>query len=285
VKGKQSATNQVIMKSDKEDSRSVDDDSERLDAMDEEQSGSKRGKWSKAEKEYADKLIYAFRSGLIHHVKSDGRSLRSFLANRLKCGAMRISKKFVGYEGLGGRFHERPGVTEEDIALCTKELQQYEEKFLGDLSTLKASGKKRKHRQKSLKNNEVNNVELSSEGNPQNNNDGNNGSNSCVYDFDEYIDKIRLGEVTFIINTVTTVPSNMNNNFFANEITKDESIIPVLSTSSSKPLKISSSPDENEILYGVSSYVPPVIDTDQPQSHVANNDEEESASQGPWIFL
>eukprot|EP00607_Mallomonas_marina_P007424 CAMPEP_0182416370 /NCGR_PEP_ID=MMETSP1167-20130531/648_1 /TAXON_ID=2988 /ORGANISM="Mallomonas Sp, Strain CCMP3275" /LENGTH=277 /DNA_ID=CAMNT_0024589069 /DNA_START=46 /DNA_END=879 /DNA_ORIENTATION=+ len=277
MKGNQRA-NQVIMRNNKDD---VDDASERLDAMDEEQSGSKRGKWSKAEKEYADKLIYAFRSGLIHHVKSDGRSLRSFLANRLKCGAMRISKKFVGYEGLGGRFYERPGVTEEAIELCAKELQQFEDTFFADLSALKARSKKRKHPKISSKNNEVKKVELSSEGNPHDNNDRKNDSNSSVYDFDEYIDKIRLEETAFIINTVTTVPSNMNNNFFANEITKDESIIPVLSTSSSKPLKISSSPDENEILYGVSSYVPPVIDTDQPQSLVANNEENTLAPQSP----
>jgi PAS domain S-box-containing protein len=55
----------------------------------------RRGKWTNEEEEYANKLIEAFKTGSIQDCE-DGCTLRSFLATKLQCAPMRISKKFAG---------------------------------------------------------------------------------------------------------------------------------------------------------------------------------------------
>ena len=55
----------------------------------------RRGKWTIEEEEYANKLIEAFKTGSIQDCV-DGCTLRSFLATKLQCAPMRISKKFAG---------------------------------------------------------------------------------------------------------------------------------------------------------------------------------------------
>ena len=57
--------------------------------------GNKRhGKWTQEEETYANKLIEAFKTGAIEDCE-DGCTLRSFLATKLQCAPMRISKKYV----------------------------------------------------------------------------------------------------------------------------------------------------------------------------------------------
>ncbi len=53
------------------------------------------GKWSWQEERYAQQLIEAFENGLLTDCE-DGSTLRSYLARKLNCAPMRISKKFAG---------------------------------------------------------------------------------------------------------------------------------------------------------------------------------------------
>jgi len=53
------------------------------------------GKWSADEEFYAKQLITAFENGTLDDCE-EGRTLRSYLAMKLNCAPMRISKKFAG---------------------------------------------------------------------------------------------------------------------------------------------------------------------------------------------
>lgn len=55
----------------------------------------KSGKWSAEEKLLADRLIASFEAGTLSDCEV-GCTLRSYLARKLKCAPMRISKKFAG---------------------------------------------------------------------------------------------------------------------------------------------------------------------------------------------
>lgn len=58
----------------------------------------RRGKWTREEEIYADLLIENFEKGHIN--EKNGCTLRSFLARKLHCAPMRISKKYAG-KGIG----------------------------------------------------------------------------------------------------------------------------------------------------------------------------------------
>eukprot|EP00945_MAST-04E_sp_MAST-4E-sp1_P008295 g8295.t1 len=60
----------------------------------------RRGKWTKEEEDYANKIIKNFHEGLIPDAQT-GITLRSLLADRLLCDPMRISKKFAGDSCVG----------------------------------------------------------------------------------------------------------------------------------------------------------------------------------------
>jgi len=64
----------------------------------------KSGKWSEEEECYATKLIAAFENGSLDDCE-DGRTLRSYLAMKLNCAPMRISKKFAG-QSIGKVSHD-----------------------------------------------------------------------------------------------------------------------------------------------------------------------------------
>jgi hypothetical protein len=53
------------------------------------------GKWTAEEESVASKLIYAFEMGQLDDCP-EGSTLRSYLAKKLNCAPMRISKKFAG---------------------------------------------------------------------------------------------------------------------------------------------------------------------------------------------
>jgi len=53
------------------------------------------GKWSPEEETFANRLIVEFESGSLLDCE-DGCTLRSYLAKKLNCAPMRISKKFAG---------------------------------------------------------------------------------------------------------------------------------------------------------------------------------------------
>ena len=84
----------------------------------------RKGHWSKEEEKYAEKLIQGFVDGMLPLKK--GTALRTFLASRLNCHPMRISKKFAKQAKLGKAYfipRREPG------ALYLNELQQLEQAF------------------------------------------------------------------------------------------------------------------------------------------------------------
>ena len=74
--------------------------------------GLRRGKWSVPEQDYAKALISAFLEGLMPGV-TDGTTLRAFLAQKLNCAPMRITKKLAGATLGKAAFHRRGYLTEE----------------------------------------------------------------------------------------------------------------------------------------------------------------------------
>lgn len=57
--------------------------------------GVRSGKWSPEEEGFANRLVYEFESGWLQDCE-EGCTLRSYLAKKLNCAPMRISKKFAG---------------------------------------------------------------------------------------------------------------------------------------------------------------------------------------------
>ena len=90
------------------------------------------GKWIAEEEIYAMQLIETFEKGVATDCVN-GSTLRAYLATKLLCAPMRISKKFAG-KGigkmvyLGKHNHHRHGVGGPDPGLATK-LRETEEKF------------------------------------------------------------------------------------------------------------------------------------------------------------
>mmetsp|Transcript_34583 Transcript_34583/g.35260 ORF Transcript_34583/g.35260 Transcript_34583/m.35260 type:complete len:268 (+) Transcript_34583:109-912(+) len=96
-------------------------------------STNRTGKWTVEEEEYAAKLIDAFLSGSLGTVvDSEGNnclSLRTFLAHKLRCRPMRISKKFPGCYYLGV-IYEQQVFSSETIAAQKQLLKSYEKEYL-----------------------------------------------------------------------------------------------------------------------------------------------------------
>ena len=94
------------------------------------------------EEEYTTRVIHYFSSGLI--TLPGGKTLRSFLAEKLQCDPMRITKKYAGAACLGKRIHnlcESPQFTPQEIDTAKREIEMLEERFrmrlaLGDGATL-----------------------------------------------------------------------------------------------------------------------------------------------------
>jgi len=53
------------------------------------------GKWTTEEENFANQLVVNFEKGTLNDCE-DGCTLRSYLAKKLNCAPMRISKKFAG---------------------------------------------------------------------------------------------------------------------------------------------------------------------------------------------
>lgn len=59
----------------------------------------RRGKWTREESEYCDRLIEEFKNGNL--ALAEGTTLRAFLSRLLRCDPMRISKKYTGDQCIG----------------------------------------------------------------------------------------------------------------------------------------------------------------------------------------
>lgn len=82
------------------------------------------------EEEYTTRVIHHFSSGLI--TLPEGKTLRTFLADKLQCDPMRITKKFAGASCLSKKIHtlcERPQFTPQEIEAARIEIERLEERF------------------------------------------------------------------------------------------------------------------------------------------------------------
>jgi hypothetical protein len=82
------------------------------------------------EEEYTSRIIHHFSTGLL--TLPEGTTLRSYLAEKLNCDPMRITKKYAGASCLGKRvFHlcDQTQATTTDIEMAKAELSQLEHRF------------------------------------------------------------------------------------------------------------------------------------------------------------
>lgn len=92
----------------------------------------RRGKWTPEEERYTNKIIEAFKSGtLVLPENVVGVTLRSYLADKLECDPMRITKKYTGASCLGKRvyYKDRFKAPAEDVMRVQLEIQELEKLF------------------------------------------------------------------------------------------------------------------------------------------------------------
>ncbi|TMW56224.1 hypothetical protein Poli38472_008872 [Pythium oligandrum] len=98
--------------------------------------GLRSGKWTAEEEAFTNMIIYYFKRGLLNI--EDGTSLRWYLAKRLNCEAMRVTKKLKGNSSIGKQIFRALENTEEnrrDIDHAADELAVLERAFLDSLSS------------------------------------------------------------------------------------------------------------------------------------------------------
>ena len=82
------------------------------------------------EEEYTSRIIHYFNTGLLN--LPEGATLRSYLAEKLNCDPMRITKKYAGAACLGRRaqhYRDRSHPTVVEIQLARAELDHLERRF------------------------------------------------------------------------------------------------------------------------------------------------------------
>mmetsp|Transcript_33374 Transcript_33374/g.34001 ORF Transcript_33374/g.34001 Transcript_33374/m.34001 type:complete len:206 (-) Transcript_33374:90-707(-) len=80
------------------------------------------GKWTNEEEQYASKLIQLFFSGCEYIGATECQTLRAFLAIKLNCSRMRISKKFCAMDQLGRKFKLCTSPNHSDTNEASKEI-------------------------------------------------------------------------------------------------------------------------------------------------------------------
>mmetsp|Transcript_26227 Transcript_26227/g.26468 ORF Transcript_26227/g.26468 Transcript_26227/m.26468 type:complete len:245 (-) Transcript_26227:280-1014(-) len=95
------------------------------------QSTWRTGQWTVEEEIYASKIIELYMSGKLVVNPDDGRTLRTYLAKKLHCNPMRISKKFADLDCLRARYqltdHSWQDIQNEQMILEKFE-KEYREK-------------------------------------------------------------------------------------------------------------------------------------------------------------
>ncbi|CAK4096169.1 unnamed protein product [Aphanomyces euteiches] len=97
--------------------------------------GLRSGKWTVEEEVFTNKMIHFFRLGLLDI--EDGTSLRWYLAKKLNCEAMRVTKKLKGNHSIGKQIFRALDLmpeTTKSIQKAEQELQLLEEAFVASLS-------------------------------------------------------------------------------------------------------------------------------------------------------
>ncbi|CAJ1946845.1 unnamed protein product [Cylindrotheca closterium] len=96
----------------------------------EEKSKLRKGKWTVEEEQYTAHIIKCFNDGLL--TLPEGSTLRGYLADRLNCNPMRITKKFTGACGLTRRvyhLHDRRNASPAEVERAKAELNHLEQRF------------------------------------------------------------------------------------------------------------------------------------------------------------
>ncbi|KAE8986566.1 hypothetical protein PR003_g22830 [Phytophthora rubi] len=97
--------------------------------------GLRSGKWTMEEEAFTNMIIHYFKRGLLD--VEDGTSLRWYLAKRLNCEAMRVTKKLKGNSSIGKqifRAMENTPPNRQAIRRAREELAVIEARFLESLS-------------------------------------------------------------------------------------------------------------------------------------------------------
>lgn len=98
--------------------------------------GLRSGKWTPEEEAFTNMIIHYFKRGLLN--VEDGTSLRWYLAKRLNCEAMRVTKKLKGNSSIGKQIFRALEPTEENecaIAYAAEELAVVEALFFDSLAS------------------------------------------------------------------------------------------------------------------------------------------------------
>lgn len=98
--------------------------------------GLRSGKWTPEEEAFTNMLIHYFKRGLLH--VEDGTSLRWYLAKRLNCEAMRVTKKLKGNSSIGKQiFRALENTDESQLAIthAAEELAVVERHFFESLAS------------------------------------------------------------------------------------------------------------------------------------------------------
>ena len=90
----------------------------------------RRGRWTREEEAYAAQLVIEFNRGMLPESSEFDLSLRMFLASKLNCDPMRITKKFAGNGGAGTRHIKRATRSEPLRPARAAELLGFELAFL-----------------------------------------------------------------------------------------------------------------------------------------------------------
>lgn len=97
--------------------------------------GLRSGKWTPEEEAFTNMIIHYFKRGLLHI--EDGTSLRWYLAKRLNCEAMRVTKKLKGNSSIGKQIFRALDNSEENqraIELASEDLAIVEMLFHDSLA-------------------------------------------------------------------------------------------------------------------------------------------------------
>lgn len=103
--------------------------------------GLRSGKWTPEEEAYTNTIIHFFKRGLLD--VEDGTSLRWYLAKRLNCEAMRVTKKLKGNSSIGKQIFraiENSPANRQAIRRAREELAIVEARFLESLASGNTSG-------------------------------------------------------------------------------------------------------------------------------------------------
>lgn len=95
--------------------------------------GLRKGKWTPEEVKYTNRVIETFNAGTLQLPDAaQGTTLRAYLADKLGCDPMRITKKYTGAECLGKRVYHPDackGLSESVLNDVRKEIEELEANF------------------------------------------------------------------------------------------------------------------------------------------------------------